>query len=120
MIRSSSSNSSFAHKWLPTLTHALIYSTIKQGVGALSKLEKLLLKIKNNPKQVRFEELDKILTRAGFIKRQSSKGTSHYVYKKGELKISIPYRQPHILETYVIQAIKLLEKHFSNESDTEE
>jgi len=65
----------------------------------MSKLEKLLQKIKNNPKQVRFEELDKILTRAGFEKRQPKGGSSHYYYTKGALKVSIPYRQPYILTT---------------------
>ncbi|MCG9966873.1 toxin HicA [Pelotomaculum terephthalicicum JT] len=76
----------------------------------MSKLEKLLQKIKNNPKQVRFEELDKILTRAGFEKRQPKGGSSHYYYTKGALKVSIPYRQPYILTTYVVAAIKLLER----------
>lgn len=83
----------------------------------MTRLDKLLEKIKNNPKQVHFEELDKILTRAGFVRRQSGKGTSHYVYKKGIRKISIPYRQPHILETYVVAALKLLEDDFQDESN---
>ena len=76
----------------------------------MSKLEKLLQKIKNNPRQVRFAELDKILIRAGFIKRQPRSGSSHYYYTKGSLQISVPYRQPYILTTYVVAAIKLLER----------
>lgn len=86
----------------------------------VGKLQKLLQKIKNNPRQVRFEELDKILTRAGFARRQSSKGTSHYVYKKEDLQLSVPYRQPYILQTYVVQAIKLLEKHLISEPTEKE
>ncbi|HAG10905.1 MAG TPA: toxin HicA [Desulfotomaculum sp.] len=74
----------------------------------MSKLEKLLQKIKNNPKQVRFDELDRILTRAGFERRQPGSGSSHYYYTKGPLMISVPYRQPYILTTYVVAAIKLL------------
>ncbi len=76
----------------------------------MSKLEKLLQKIKNNPKQVRFDELDKILTRSGFTRRQPRSGSSHYYYTKGSLQISIPYRQPYILTTYAVAAIKLLER----------
>jgi len=76
----------------------------------LGKLEKLLQKIKNNPKQVRFDELDKILTRTGFERRQPRSGSSHYYYSKGSLKISIPYNQPYILTSYVVAAIKLLER----------
>jgi len=30
--------------------------------------------------------------------------------KSGNYKISIPFRQPHILETYVVAAVKLLEE----------
>ena len=80
------------------------------GVMAIGKLEKLLQKIKNNPKQVRFEELDKILARAGFERKQPRGGSSHYYYTKGALKISVPYRQPYILTAYVVATIKLLER----------
>ena len=75
----------------------------------LSKLIKLLEKIKNNPKHVRFEELDKILIHYGFTRRQSSKGTSHYYYTKGEKVISVPFHHPHIKAFYVERAIGLLE-----------
>ena len=50
----------------------------------MSKLEKLLEKIKNNPKSVRFDELDRILTAAGFVRRQPKSGSSHYVYQREE------------------------------------
>jgi hypothetical protein len=36
----------------------------------MNKLQKLLEKIKNNPKAVRFDELDRILVSAGFARRQ--------------------------------------------------
>ncbi|TDA67878.1 MAG: toxin HicA [Clostridia bacterium] len=75
----------------------------------MGQLGKLLERIKRNPKTVRFEELDKILLRAGFAKSQPGGGSSHYIYRKGDLKLVVPYRQPYILQTYVIRAIKLLE-----------
>lgn len=75
----------------------------------MGKLEKLLQRIKNNPRQVRFEELDKILIRSGFERNQPSGGSSHYVYTKGTSQISVPKRQPHILTCYVQAAIKILE-----------
>ena len=58
----------------------------------MSKLEKLLEKIKNNPKSVRFAELDRILTIAGFVRRQPraalvttsiSAGIKSYVFNSG-------------------------------------
>lgn len=84
-------------------------------VKAMGKLEKLLQKIKNNPRQIRFEELDKILIRSGFTRHQPGGGSSHYVYTKGTAQISVPKRQPHILSCYVKAAIKTLEGMIDNE-----
>ncbi len=81
----------------------------------MGQLEKLLLRIKNNPKQVRFEELDKILRRSGFQRRQPGKGSSHYIYIKGSAVIVIPYHQPHIKAIYVERAIKILEGVIGND-----
>lgn len=81
----------------------------------MSQLEKLLQKIKNNPRQVRFTELDKILTRNGFKRRQPGGGSSHYIYTKGEDSLVVPFNQPHIKAVYVERAIKLLEGGEFNE-----
>lgn len=83
----------------------------------MSKLEKLLQRITNNPKTVRFEELDKLLIRAGFIKRQSGKGSSHFIYRKDGKIISIPYKNPYIKQIYVVEAIELLTEYFEDEGE---
>lgn len=75
----------------------------------MGKLQKLLDRIKRNPKTVRFDEIDKLLQKAGFIRSQPGGGSSHYIYRKGKYKLVIPFRQPYILQSYVIRAIKLLE-----------
>jgi len=67
------------------------------------------LKKSNNPKKVRFEELDKLLNRYGFERRQPRGGSSHYTYIKGTIRITVPFRQPHIGEAYVKLVIKILE-----------
>lgn len=81
----------------------------------MSKLKKLLQKIKNNPKQIRFEELDKILLHYGFTRRQPSGGSSHYVYFKANKVISIPFHQPHVKGFYVERAIELLEGEINDD-----
>lgn len=81
----------------------------------MSKLEKLLERIINNPKTVRFEELDNLLLKAGFIKRQSGKGSSHFYYTKGNKTLSVPHKKPYILKVYVEQAIKLIGDFFDKE-----
>lgn len=74
----------------------------------LSKLKKLLERIRNNPKTVRFEELDKILIKEGFNRRQSKKGTSHFYYTKGNKTLSVPFNKPYILECYVKDMLELI------------
>ena len=75
----------------------------------MSKLEKLLERIKNSPKQVRFDELDKLLIKVGFERRQPRGGSSHYIYIKGSARVTVPFHQPHIGEAYVKLVIKILE-----------
>lgn len=74
----------------------------------MSKFKKLLERIKNNPRQVRFEELDKILLHYGFSKRQPSGGSSHYTYKLGESRLTVPFKQHHVGEAYVELALDAL------------
>ena len=72
----------------------------------MSKLEKLLQRIKNNPKTVRFEELDKILSNAGYEYAQPRRGSSHYTYRKqGKIPITIPYQRPFVHEVYVRKVV---------------
>ena len=97
------------------LTNATAHGTIIAGVGTLSTFKKVLQRVKNNPQQVRFEELDHILIKKGFIKRQPRGGSSHYFYFRGSIKISIPHRQPYVLSCYVEAVIDILERMNTDE-----
>jgi len=46
----------------------------------VTKKEKLLKKLKDNPRTVKFKERDKILKDIGFERRQPAKGSSRYTY----------------------------------------
>ncbi len=46
----------------------------------MTKKEKLLERISNNPKDVQFGEVQKLLKDAGFNERQPKDGSSHYIY----------------------------------------
>ena len=83
----------------------------------LSKLKKLLKRIKNNPRQVRFEELDKILLHYGFSKRQPSGGSSHYTYKLGESRLTVPFKKPYIGEASVELALNALKGVIDDQQD---
>ncbi len=46
----------------------------------MTKKTKLLERIKNNPKDVKFNEIQKLLKDIGFNERQPKGGSSHYIY----------------------------------------
>ncbi len=72
----------------------------------MSKIDKLLQKIKDNPKNVRFNDIENLLNGLGFKTR--SKG-SHYTFKKGRNIIMVV--KPHGKKkfTAVVDVKKILE-----------
>lgn len=81
----------------------------------MSKSEKLLEKIRNNPKAVSFDDLDKVLRGYGFVRRQLRSGSSHHYYTFGALTLSVPYKRPYVREIYVKQALALIEQATESE-----
>jgi predicted RNA binding protein YcfA (HicA-like mRNA interferase family) len=82
---------------------------------------KLIKKILNNPKNVRFKDVDKLLKAFGYEAKQPSKGSSHFVYrKKGANPITVPYKRPFVKEIYIKQIIKILELEEYYEEHCEE
>ena len=74
----------------------------------MGRKEELLDRLRNNPNNVRFEELDKLLSWYGFERRQG-KG-DHYIYKrKGCRPLSVPRHRP-VGKVYVKQALAQIER----------
>ncbi len=74
----------------------------------MSKYDKLIEKMKNNPKNISFEELEKILKKEGY--ESINTGGSHWVFRKeNEISITIPYKKP-IKIIYVKKVLEILEK----------
>lgn len=68
----------------------------------MSKWEKRLARIRQNPKHVRFEDVEIILLSLGFTKRQD--GTSHATFTitgMEPLRIPKPHKSPFIREYYI-------------------
>ena len=74
----------------------------------MSKKEKALEKLRQNPKHVRFEELEAILLRLGFQKRQD--GTSYAMFKFGKHIVNVPKRKPFVKPKYVELVLKVLDE----------
>ena len=82
---------------------------IRYHIVVATRLERLRQRIAQNPKHVRFANLDRLLQGYGFAVRQPRGGSSHYVYSKGPKRLTVPYRRPHLREHYVRAALALLE-----------
>jgi len=79
----------------------------------MSRKDKLFEAIKNNPKNVKFEDLKKILESLGYT--AVNRGGSHYVFtKESSISLTIPYKRP-VKVIYVKQVIKIIEDE-SNEN----
>jgi hypothetical protein len=81
----------------------------------MTKKEKALARIRQNPKHVRFEELETILLRLGFKKRQD--GTSHAIFIFGRHIINVPKRKPFVKPFYVGLVLKALDTISELEDD---
>jgi predicted RNA binding protein YcfA (HicA-like mRNA interferase family) len=74
----------------------------------MTKKQKLLQRLRQNPKNVRFEEIDSLLLALGFEKRQRGSHVT-YIYQQ-QTRMTIPIRKPFILPVYVKDILKLLDE----------
>ena len=74
----------------------------------MDKLEKLRRRIVHNPKNVRFEDLDRLLRGYGFEGRPGR--GSHYYYRRGAQRVTVPFHRPHVLPIYARLALKAIER----------
>lgn len=74
----------------------------------MTKIEKTLEKMRNNPRDWRIEELKAIARRFGIVWRQ--KGTSHVIFvSKDGRTLPVPAKRP-IKPIYIIKFLTLLEE----------
>jgi len=74
----------------------------------LSTQDKQLDAIRNNPKNVKFETIRKILLKHGFIESTPRSGSSHYTYHKGIYRLTIVKDKP-VNSIYIKQAIRIID-----------
>ena len=84
----------------------------------MSKWDKLLNKIKNLSKDIRFAELKKILEEYGYVMYSPRGGSSHYTFRKpGCRPITIPKHEP-VKKVYVEMVRDIVEgEGKKNEND---
>ena len=85
----------------------------------MSKWDKLLKRISSLSKDLRFEELRKVLESYGYEMQAPRSGSSHYTFrKKGCQPITIPKHEP-IKKVYVELVKHVVESEANNNEDAE-
>ena len=85
----------------------------------MSKWDKLLARICTLSKDLRFDELRKVLESYGYIMSAPRGGSSHYTFRKeGCNQITIPKHEP-IKKVYVEMVRQVVESEASNNAYTE-
>ena len=85
----------------------------------MSKWDKLLMKILSLSKDLRFNELRKILESYGYVMNAPKGGSSHYTFRKsGCQPITIPKHEP-IKKVYVEMVKEIVESEVHNDENFE-
>lgn len=83
----------------------------------MSKWDKLLKRIKSLSKDLRFNELRKVLESYGYVVSNPGSGSSHYTFRKsGCPPITIPKHEP-IKRVYVELVRQVVEREEKNSED---
>lgn len=81
----------------------------------MTKLDKLFDKILQSPKEMRYEELERVLTNLGYILRPG-KGSHMVFHHKKYHEITVPHRSP-VKRVYIEQVKEVLKSCLSREND---
>lgn len=85
----------------------------------MTKWDKLILRIRNLSKDLRFSELRKVLESYGYEMHAPRGGSSHYTFRKqGCRPITIPKHEP-IKKIYVEMVRRIVESEAMENEDTE-
>ena len=80
----------------------------------MSKWDKLLMRISNLSKDIRFDELRKVMESYGYKMNAPRRGSSHYTFRKpGCQPITIPRHEP-IKKVYVEMLKEIVESEAMN------
>lgn len=83
----------------------------------MSQWDKLLMRICSLSKDLRFDELRKVLESYGYVMHAPRKGSSHYTFRKsGCQPITIPKHEP-IKKVYVEKVKEVVEREAFNDED---
>ena len=74
----------------------------------MSKRDKQLQAMRNNPKNVKFETIQNVLLNHGFSESAPGSGSSHYTYSKGSYRVTVVKDKP-VNSIYIRKAINIID-----------
>lgn len=74
----------------------------------MTKRDKLIERMRRNPRSIRFDEIETLLLSLGFVKRR--KGSSHAVFTLRSYQVVVPFRKPAVKPVYVQLVLALLDE----------
>ena len=74
----------------------------------MSKPDKLIERMRRNPKSIRFEEIEALLLGLGFVKRQNR--SSHAIFTRGPYQVVVPFHRPTVKPVYVKVVLNVLDE----------
>ena len=83
----------------------------------MTKKEKALLRLRQNPKNVRFDNIDLVLEYFGFERRQPGGGSSHYFYRYKQYRITIARHIPFIHSDAVKDVLRVIDEILNEDAD---
>ncbi len=96
------------------LTPYVVLYIIYMEILKMSQWDKLIKRIRNLSKDLRFDELRKVLESYGYVMNAPRSGSSHYTFRKiGCVPITIPKHEP-IKRVYVEMARQIVESEEEN------
>ena len=85
----------------------------------MSKWDKLIMQICNLSKDIRFDELRKVLESYGYEMNSTKGGSSHYTFRKcGCMPVTIPKHEP-IKKVYVEMVRQIVESETRKDENAE-
>ena len=82
----------------------------------MSKKDKQLQDMRNNPKNVRFDVLRNLLLSHDFKESAPRGGSSHYTFSRGIYRVTVPKENP-VNQIYVKKIIKIIDELCKEDSD---
>lgn len=75
----------------------------------MAKIKKIIKKMINKPREMRFEQVEAVLTHFNLMRKKKTKG-SHFIYinEENDLIISVPKKSKKVKGSYIKEIVDIL------------